>query len=182
MDTLVLTAIGDDRPGLVSALSARLTAHGASWERSQMSRLAGKFAGIVEVCVPADNVPALVTDLDNLAAEGLQVTVGHTPAGATPSTDADVAHRWTLDVVGADRPGIVDQISSLLSERGISIEDLGTAVSNAPMAGGTLFVAHASLTAPAGSDAADVRAVLEALADELMVEVALADEPDDIPA
>ena len=56
MKTLVLTVIGDDRPGLVSALSARLNAQGALWQRSQMSRLAGKFAGIVEVVVPAGKV------------------------------------------------------------------------------------------------------------------------------
>ena len=52
METLVLTVIGDDRPGLVSALSACLSGHEAVWQRSQMSRLAGKFAGIVEVVVP----------------------------------------------------------------------------------------------------------------------------------
>ncbi|MFL6135226.1 MAG: ACT domain-containing protein, partial [Nocardioidaceae bacterium] len=40
MATFVLTVIGDDRPGLVSAVSVPISAHGASWERSQMSRLA----------------------------------------------------------------------------------------------------------------------------------------------
>ncbi len=52
MATFILTVLGDDRPGLVSALSAPISAHGGSWERSQMSRLAGKFAGIVLVAVP----------------------------------------------------------------------------------------------------------------------------------
>ena len=177
MDTLVLTAIGDDRPGLVSALSAELTAHGASWERSQMSRLAGKFAGIVEVAVPAGEVQALTAGLGRLAAEGLTVTVAATSV-ATPADDRERGPRWTLAVVGADRPGIVAEISSLLSERGISIEDLGTRVSDAPMAGGTLFEAQASLTAPADADAAEVRAALETLADELMVDVDLADRPE----
>ena len=45
MASLILTVIGDDRPGLVSALSTPINEHGASWERSQMARLAGKFAG-----------------------------------------------------------------------------------------------------------------------------------------
>ena len=54
MATFTLTCIGDDRPGLVSALSAPIKAHGASWERSQMARLAGKFAGILMVAVPHD--------------------------------------------------------------------------------------------------------------------------------
>lgn len=179
MDTLVLTAIGDDRPGLVSALSARLTAHGASWERSQMSRLAGKFAGIVEVAVPAGQVQALVADLEGLETDGLRVTVAHTSAPST-SREPQRGDRWTLTLVGADRPGIVAEISSLLSDRGISIEDLGTTVSDAPMAGGMLFHAEASLTAPAETDVGEVRSALEALADELMVDVDLApDGPGD---
>ena len=56
METLVLTVISDDRPGLVATLSASLAARGATWQRSQLSQLAGKFAGIVEVVVPADGV------------------------------------------------------------------------------------------------------------------------------
>lgn len=47
MATFVLTVIGDDRPGLVSALSARVSARGGSWERGQLIHLAGKFAGVV---------------------------------------------------------------------------------------------------------------------------------------
>lgn len=165
----MLTAIGDDRPGLVSALSARLAAHGAGWERSQMSRLAGKFAGIVEVLVPPDHVQALVEDLRGLAHDGLDVSVARSEP---PATDPD--DHWSLHLVGADRPGIVAEISSMLSERRISIEALDTAVSHAPMAGGMLFRAHALLAAPAGTDAEEVRRALEALADELMVDVELA--------
>ncbi len=53
MATFTLTCIGDDRPGLVSELSAPIRAHGASWSRSQMARLGGKFAGILLLDVPA---------------------------------------------------------------------------------------------------------------------------------
>ena len=56
MATFILTVLGTDRPGLVSALSAPINDHGASWERSQMSRLAGKFAGIVLVTVADDRL------------------------------------------------------------------------------------------------------------------------------
>ena len=48
---LVLTVIGADRPGLVSAVSAPVERHGGSWQQSQMARLAGEFAGIVLVSV-----------------------------------------------------------------------------------------------------------------------------------
>ncbi len=172
METLVLTVIGEDRPGLVSALSARLNAQGALWQRSQMSRLAGKFAGIVEVVVPAGRVDDLVADLESLAEQGLEVTIAHT--STPPETPT---HRLSLELVGADRPGIVAEISALLSERHISIEELETSVRHAPMAGGMLFEARAALAAPASADEAELRAALEAVADELMVDVSLDEGP-----
>lgn len=172
METLVLTVIGDDRPGLVATLSGRLTAHGALWERSQMSRLAGKFAGIVEAVVATEDVDELVADLDGLAAQGLAVSITRT--STAPQTPT---HRLSLELVGADRPGIVAEVSALLAARHISIEELETSVRHAPMAGGMLFEAHAVLGAPASADESELRAALESLADELMVDVALAQDP-----
>lgn len=172
MATLVLTVLGDDRTGLVAALSAPLQAHGAGWENSRMARLAGKFAGIVEVVVPDANADALVDELAALRQQGLHVTVERTDEPAGPGA----AVRLRLDLVGADRPGIVAEISALLAERGIGVEELSTATSSAPMAGGVLFEANATLSAAPGSDTAALRAALETLADELMVEVTLADE------
>src|SRR6478735_12842237 len=164
MATFILTVIGDDRPGLVSALSAAINAHGASWERSQMSRLAGKFAGIVLVAVADERLDALTADLTALAAQGLQV--------ALERTDEPVrreAQRLRLELLGADHPGIVAEVSASLAARGVSIEELTTDVREAPMAGGTLFEARAVLTASSTTSIEALRAVLEGLADELMV-------------
>ena len=70
---LVLTVIGDDRPGLVGELSAAISAHQGNWLESSMAQLAGKFAGIVEVSVDAAQADALRDALGRLA--GLKVTV-----------------------------------------------------------------------------------------------------------
>jgi glycine cleavage system regulatory protein len=166
--TFVLTVLGDDRPGLVSALSAPINAHGASWERSQMSRLAGKFAGIAVVSVADDRYDALVAELDLLAAEGLQVAHER-----TDEADATTSVRVALDLLGADRPGIVAEISAALAALDINIEELSTDVRDAPMAGGTLFEAHAVLDAPSAASTETLRARLEELADELMVDISL---------
>lgn len=168
MATLVLTVLGDDRAGLVSAVSGTLDAHGAAWERSQMAQLAGKFAGVVEAAVPDTRVDALVPALEALREQGLTIVVERTDA--VPDDDLT---RLRLELVGADRPGIVAAISALLTERGVGVEQLATSVSDAPMAGGTLFEAHAVLTAPAALATSDLRAALEALADELLVDITL---------
>jgi glycine cleavage system regulatory protein len=170
MATFTLTCIGDDRPGLVSALSAPINEHGASWERSQMARLAGKFAGILMVAVADDHAEALIADLMALKDIGLLVAV--------EQTDEPVAResmRLSLELLGADHPGIVAEISASLAGQGIGIEELSTDVREAPMAGGMLFEAHAVLEAPAATSMAALRSMLEALADELMVEIRLSD-------
>ena len=168
MSTLILTVIGDDRPGLVSALSAPIEARGASWQRSQLAHLDGKFAGIVVVSVPRSAVDALVTDLGAL--DGLHVVVEH---GEPPTAPA--SQRLRLELLGDDQPGIVAEISAALAEHDVSIEDLATDVRDAPMSGGVLFEARAVLVAPATSSAEELRSMLEGLGNDLMVEITLTD-------
>jgi glycine cleavage system regulatory protein len=168
MATFTLTCVGDDRPGLVSALSAPISAHGASWERSQMARLAGKFAGVLLVQVADDRADALVADLGRL--EDLHVTLERTDQPAPQPTVV-----LQLDLIGADHPGIVAEISGALAAARIGIEELSTHVRDAPMAGGRLFEAQAVLEAPPSTDVEGLRTTLEALADELMVEIRLSD-------
>ena len=169
MASLVLTAIGDDRPGLVTALSDLVTEHDGNWERSQMAELAGKFAGIVLVTVPDERVDALVASLDRLREDGLlDVRADRAnPSGVTPTS---IFH---LDLVGSDRPGIVREISRALASCDASIDELSTATRDAPMAGGVLFEAHAVVRLAPDVEPSQVQSALEAVANELMVDLRL---------
>ncbi|MBS44048.1 MAG: amino acid-binding ACT protein [Nocardioides sp.] len=168
MTSLVLTLIGDDRPGLVSAVSTPVEQVGGSWQRSELTRLAGKFAGVVLVEVPDDAVTELARRL--AAVEELHVQVEQ--AGTPPATAAT----WRLDLLGADRPGIVAEISRALAEHGVGIDELATEVREAPMAGSPLFEVAARLSMPADADVDVVREALERLADELMVDLTLGED------
>lgn len=172
MATFTLTCIGDDRAGLVSDLSGPIHAHGASWTRSQMARLGGKFAGILLIDVPDAKADALAADLAALEDAGLVVTLERTDEPAPASS-----LRWSLELLGADRPGIVAEVSAALAREGVSIEELATDVREAPMAGGLLFEAQAVLVAPEAASVDALRSVLEEIADELMVEISLSDVP-----
>jgi glycine cleavage system regulatory protein len=171
MATLIFTVIGDDRPGLVSTVSAPVSTHGANWERSRLARLAGKFAGIVMVTVADERVDALIEDLRALEAQGLQIDLER--------TDERLEQEWLqlrLELIGADHPGIVADITASLASRGVSIEDLSTDVRDAPMAGGTVFEAQALLKAPPTASSEALRSMLEDLADDLMVELTLSED------
>ncbi len=136
-----------------------------------MSRLAGKFAGIVLVAVADERHDALVADLTALNTQGLQVAVERTDEPVERESQ-----RLQLELLGADHPGIVAEISSSLAARHVSIEELSTDVRDAPMAGGTLFEARAVLNAPPTTSTDELRAMLEGLAHELMVEIRLSDD------
>ncbi|MCP4308086.1 MAG: hypothetical protein GY926_02470 [bacterium] len=170
MATLVLTAIGDDHAGLVRALSGVVADHGGNWEKSHMAHLAGKFAGIVLVNVPDDNTEALIRDLKPLEARGL---LDITATVSQPTAETEDMSRLHLELVGLDQPGIVRDISDALANRNVSIEELETETSSAPMDGGTLFKANATLVLPDGVTAEALSDVLEDLAGELMVDIEL---------
>lgn len=168
--TLVLTVIGEDRPGLVEALAQLISLHEGSWDESRMARLAGHFAGVVQVHLPDARADDLIRALPGLAEHGLQASVVD-----SDSSLSSVDHHQTIriELVGQDRPGIVREISSALSVLGVSVQDLRTFVESAPMSGERLFRAQIELALPPDLGLEKIKAVLERLADELMVDLTL---------
>lgn len=165
MATLVLTVIGDDRAGLVSALADVVSAHGGNWSRSQLAELSGKFAGIVEVEVDDARSSELADALAPLAGL-LDVTV-HAGAVAEPSSGEAIA----FEVVGNDRPGIVQEITAVLRDHRVSIDRFESDLVEAPMSGGGLFRASVQAHVDDAATVDSVVAALHALAGELMVDL-----------
>ncbi len=171
MPDLVITLIGPDRPGIVESVAQPIAAHGGNWLESRMAHLAGKFAGILRIEVPADRTEALVQALRRLEERNLRVVAEVSPPEERPAGEQLV----DLDLVGTDRPGIVREISRLLAEQGVNIEELTTDRTTAPMSGELLFRAAARVRIPKDVDRAALRARLERLASDLVVEVKLAE-------
>ena len=73
--SLVLTVIGPDRPGIVEQLSDQVLAVGGNWEESRMTRLAGKFAGLLRVSVDVAHADRLAAGLRSLTAGNLTIVV-----------------------------------------------------------------------------------------------------------
>jgi glycine cleavage system regulatory protein len=164
---IVLTILGEDRPGIVESLSEVLARHNGNWNQSSMSSLAGQFAGILLATVPDDHASACISDLEALSARGLQVNV-HASETFAPAT---AMQEFALDLVGNDRHGIVRDITHVLAQHGVNVQELETEVESASMAGGALFRARAWLLAPASVDLDALERELEEIANELMVEI-----------
>lgn len=170
MASVVITLIGEDRAGLVDAVAGAVARHGGNWDRSHLAELAGKFAGIVLVDIADASVEPLLASLEELDADGL-LAITAEPAG-TEADEDDATTQVSLELTGADHPGIVHQISRALAELQVSIDELETAVVPAPQ-GGMLFIANAVLELPGGTSVEEVREALEAVALDLMVDLQL---------
>ena len=164
---LILTVIGDDRPGLVEQLSSAISLHGGNWLESRFAHLGGKFAGILRIQVAAAQAQQLEAELQQLS--DFRITAELVAAEPSPR----YARRLVLNLTAHDRIGIVRDVSQILHRFNINVEKLTTKVSSAPMSGDPLFEASASLQASDSTDLGAIKLALEQLSDDLMVDIVL---------
>ncbi|MDX6767166.1 MAG: ACT domain-containing protein [Candidatus Methylacidiphilales bacterium] len=170
---LIMTVLGPDRPGLVDVVASAVAEHGGNWLDSRMCHLGGHFAGIVRVEVPGEREHALRQQIQSLSMRGLQVTVARDEAAGA----AGPRRTMVLDLVGNDRPGIVQQISHILAVHGVNVEELHTERTSAPWSGEPLFEARLRIEIPESCELPKLRADLEKIAAELMVDFTLGLKP-----
>ncbi|MGL6043380.1 MAG: glycine cleavage system protein R [Sandaracinobacteroides sp.] len=165
---MILTVIGDDRPGLTEALSAAVFAAGGNWLEGHLARLGGKFVGAVLVELAPARLPELRRTLAAQATAGLAVEIA--PAGDDSTPHQTVA----LSLTGQDRPGIVYEASMIIARLGANILELETSAEGSAWSGAPLFRANARLSLPPGLSHADLQSALEELSGDLMVDFARA--------
>ena len=168
---VAVTVLGDDRPGIVADLTTALAGLGGNLEDSTMTLLRGHFAMVVLVRT-THSAAEVESALAPLTADGDLVV----EARLLP--DHEVHDRpgaaYTLRVHGADRPGIVAEITRVVAEHGGNIVDLGTRL------GRGLYILTAELALPASVTPAVLEAALASAAQRLGVEVHLSPVDDDL--
>jgi glycine cleavage system regulatory protein len=164
--TLVLTVIGDDRPGLVEQLAQVIARNSGNWLESSMSQLAGKFAGILRVSVPDEQAEQLISELQSLSGS-LKLVIEKGNGASLP----EASQSLHLSLIGNDRPGIIREISAALARQRVNVEELDTECTIAPMSGETLFNAEVHLKVPSDLDLDELQRGLEQIADDLIVDI-----------
>jgi len=177
MSHFAVTAVGRDQPGIVAAVTKVLVDHDCNLEDTSMSILRGHFAMMLVVDGPAAlDAAALEADLGS-ATSGLDLVV------AVRGIDDDVpdspeGDAWTVAVYGADRPGIVHAITSLLAELHVNVTDLTTRVIGD--ADRPVYAMVLEVTLPANVPPEDVASRLDEAAASLGVECSLHPSEADI--
>ncbi|MDG0980655.1 MAG: ACT domain-containing protein [Halieaceae bacterium] len=161
----LLSIIGDDKPGLVDAIASCVADNEGNWQTSQLTHLAGKFAGIVLITLPIANADALAEQLKTLSSTGLSVRVSPAESSSVPATEA------SLSVIGPDRPGIIREISQAFSRRNINMLKLNSDIVPAPMTNEPLFQATIDISFSQDQDRLELESALDFIAEDMTVEI-----------
>ena len=177
MAHVAVSAIGSDRPGIVAEVTGVLVRHGCNLEDTSMSILRGHFAMMLVVAVPEEvTAESLESALAPVAAS-LELVVAVRPIDdGVPTSPAGGS--WTVSVHGADRPGIVHEVTALLAASDVNIVDLTTRVigdEDRPV-----YAMFLDVTVPASSDVARWQARLAELAGRLGVSCSVRPADSDI--
>lgn len=160
----ILSAIGGDRPGLVSELARLVLQSDANLEDSRMTILGSDFA-VILLCssASASAGDALAVGAKRLEREhGLTILLRHLEAGPRPAVPAPGTRLFHIEAAGEDKAGIVASICGVLAERGVNIVELSTRAKPGP-GGAPNYELELKAEVP---DACDVDALREALGKE----------------
>lgn len=120
MNWFMLTLVGEDRPGIVAKVTAALFQAGCNLGEAAMARLGGNFSVMLMV-QHAGTLDSLRAVIDPVAAElGLHAHADRIEGHLHRHLIPDVR----VTVYGADRAGIVAQVTGALSAVGFNILDL----------------------------------------------------------
>ena len=172
MNSLIISAVGSDRPGIVSEISGVITSHGGNIEKSRMTRLGSDFTIIMLVMVNSKWKESLVVALQ--AIKELSITT----KGTEPNTvitgktyHVTTGENCQISLSGADNEGIVKVLSKYLAGKSINILEMETHISNAPVTGTPLFNLLAIISIPDNTDLAEIQSNLTLIAQKLGVEI-----------
>ncbi|MBI5555924.1 MAG: hypothetical protein HY920_08760 [Elusimicrobia bacterium] len=169
--TVVVTAIGQDRPGIVAAVSRVFFETGCNLEDSSMTILGNDFAMILMVTLPPKSTPTL---LDRKLAKvrkkmRLAITLRPLPAAALKSSKPGKVVPCMISVYGTDKPGIVYLISDFLARNKVNITDVETKIISAEA--NPVYIMMLEVNVPAQLKITRLAAALSTLAKKLKIDI-----------
>lgn len=164
-ESLIVSFIGDDRPGVVRVIADVVARHGGSWQESRMSGLGGYFSGTARIVISSDSLEALDQSLQSL--EGLTCIIRQ----LRETSPDETTQKMKLDIVGPDRPGILQDVTSELVGHGINVIEMETEVRPASMSGELNFIADALVEVPNEVDIESLDKQLGAIARNLGLDI-----------
>ena len=167
---LVLSALGEDKPGIIDELSRCVLECGCNIVDSRMTILGGDFAILLLVTGNWNNIARLENQIRSLEERlALTITARRT---ASREIGKDLLP-YGVDVVALDQPGIVHNLASFFSQRKINIQEMVTSTYAAAHTGTPMFSVHLSVDIPANMQISVLRDEFMDFCDQLNLDAVI---------
>lgn len=167
---LVISAVGEDRAGIVNAFSRAVLDYQCNIEDSRMTVLGGEFALILLISGKWNAVAKLEAAMPELERKlKLTLIVKHTQARERAAN----LMPYVVDVVALDHPGIVHEVAQFFSSREINIEELSTSAYAAAHTGTPMFALTMTVSVPAHLHIGQLRNEFTDFCDQLNLDATL---------
>jgi glycine cleavage system transcriptional repressor len=167
---LVISALGNDKPGIVNELSKAVLDQGGNITESRMTVLGGEFAMMLMVTGTQECIDNIVSKLEETG-KNLNLTLIAKETQAQESDQKRLPYQIT--VVSMDHPGIVHNISDFLSSRNLNIEEIDTNTYPAAHTGTPMFSLDMIISVPADNSVRELRDEFITFCDDLNLDASL---------
>lgn len=169
-DQLVLSALGEDRPGIVDEISRCVMDCGCNILDSRMAVLGGNFALLLQVNGNWNTLAKLEGQLQGLS-ERLDLSVTARRSGELLS-GTDLLP-YAVEVIALDQPGIVHNLARFFSKRKINIQEMVTSSYAAAHTGTPMFSVHMTVSISPNTRISDLREDFAAFCDNLNLDAVI---------
>lgn len=167
----IMTAFGQDRPGIVADVTKLLFDNGCNLEETTMTQLADEFTLILLFTSTQPEIEELLQRECRRLERDRGISAFIRQLQKRQATKPGALSSCVLHVEGEDQAGIVYKVSRFLADRGLNICNLQSSVEASPGSGTTIYMMDIHVQLPAGVSPAEVEAGLTAVADELNVDI-----------
>ncbi|GAB6905737.1 putative ACT domain protein [Desulfosarcina cetonica] len=169
----IMTAFGQDRPGIAADVTEILYDNDCNLEDTSMTLLAGEFTLILLFSAASTDVSERLSKACRRLEMEKGISAFFRPVELVRASRANGFSTHTIHVEGLDHGGIVYKISRFLADSGINIADLKSSVRAMPESGGALYRMDIQVQIPDTVAMDAVKQGLSAVADDLNVDIAV---------
>ncbi len=161
----VTTVYGSDVPGVIMALAQATRSQGGEWLTSKVIKLDGQFAAIMSVLVDTELEMNLKLTLEEKFPKLNFVYA------ATRTINQEMTKIINLVVDCIDRPGLTGDLSNILANLDIGVENMECKRFTMDGINDTVFSAQLTLTVSEAADSESIAGEIEALSEDVRVNV-----------
>ena len=168
---IVITAVGQDRPGIVNDLSKTILDSGGNITDSRMSVLGGEFALLMLVTSSGIAMEAMENELRSIQDKyALEILFKRTE----PKDQVESRVPYHVTVISMDHPGIVHEVAEYFSSRNINIEEMDTSSYSAAHTGTQMFSLKISISIPSDITIASLKEEFTNFCNDLNLDATMA--------